>query len=170
MFLRTESQNISFSLLAEPHCAKWEPQWAVCGPTRGRISHRVLSSDLVPKEIPGLPEMTVCPSERRLLRKDMQHFRWHSYTPIVTALVLACPSESDFSCCRPTASTFWTLGISLRTTGFNIQKFYMALALRCVFCTDIRTDSDFCFIRHWLIAFYNRGGKCLLRGTNWILI
>ena len=38
-------------------------------------------------------------------------------------------------------------------TKFNIQKFYMALALRWVFCTDIRTDSDFCFIHHWLIAF-----------------
>ena len=30
----------------------------------------------------------------------------------------------------------------------NIQKFYMALALRWVFCVDIRTDSDFCFIQH----------------------
>ena len=45
----------------------------------------------------------------------------------------------------------------------------MVLALRWVFCTDIRTDSDFCFI-HRLISFYNRGGKCLLRGTDWSLI
>ena len=45
----------------------------------------------------------------------------------------------------------------------------MALALRWVFCTDIRIDSDFCFIHHWLIGFYNRGGKCLLRGTEWFL-
>jgi hypothetical protein len=44
----------------------------------------------------------------------------------------------------------------------------MVFALRWVFCTDIRTDSDFCFIHHWLIGFYNRGGKCLLRGTNWV--
>jgi hypothetical protein len=44
----------------------------------------------------------------------------------------------------------------------------MALALRWVFCTDIRTDSDFCFIHHWLTGFYNRGGKCLLHGTNWV--
>jgi len=28
------------------------------------------------------------------------------------------------------------------------------LALRCVFCTDLRTDSDFCFIRHYLIGFF----------------
>ena len=39
-----------------------------------------------------------------------------------------------------------------------------------MFCTDIRTDSEFCFIQHWLIGFYNRGGKCLLRGTDWFLI
>ena len=42
------------------------------------------------------------------------------------------------------------LAVSLRSTGFNIQKLYMALALRWVFCTDIRTDSDFCFVDNWL--------------------
>jgi hypothetical protein len=44
--------------------------------------------------------------------------------------------------------TFQSLAVTLRTTRFNIQKFYMALALRCMFCTDIRTDSDICFIHH----------------------
>ena len=56
--------------------------------------------------------------------------------------------------------------VTLRSTRFNIQKFYMALALPLVFCTDIRTDSDFCFIQHKLIGFYNCGRKCLLCGTN----
>jgi hypothetical protein len=46
----------------------------------------------------------------------------------------------------------------------------MALALRWVFCTDIRTDSDFCFIHHWLIGFCNCVGKRLQRGTDWFLI
>ena len=36
----------------------------------------------------------------------------------------------------------------LRSIRFNIQKFYMAVALPSVFCTDIRTDSDFYFIQH----------------------
>ena len=31
---------------------------------------------------------------------------------------------------------------------YGIQKFYMVLALRLVFCTDLRTDSDSCFIHH----------------------
>ena len=35
---------------------------------------------------------------------------------------------------------------------FNIQKFYMTLALRWVFCTDLRTDSDFAlYIINWLV-------------------
>jgi hypothetical protein len=49
---------------------------------------------------------------------------------------------------------------------FNIQNFYMVFALRSVFCTDLRTDNDFCFIHHKLIGFYNRSGKCLQRGTD----
>ena len=44
--------------------------------------------------------------------------------------------------------TFWSLAVSLRITRIKIQKFYLAFALRWVFCTDIRTDSDFCFIHH----------------------
>ena len=35
-----------------------------------------------------------------------------------------------------------------------------------VFCTDLRTDSGLCFLRHLLIAFYNRCGKCLQRCTD----
>ena len=44
------------------------------------------------------------------------------------------------------------------------------LSLRWMFYKNIRTNSDFCFIHHYLIGFYNRGGKCLLRGTDWSLI
>ena len=60
----------------------------------------------------------------------------------------------------------YSLAVTLRTARYNIQKFYMVLALRWVFCTDIRTNSDFCFIHHKLIGFYNRGGKFLLRGKD----
>jgi len=35
-----------------------------------------------------------------------------------------------------------------RTAMFNIKNLYMVLALRCVFCTDLRTESDLCFIHH----------------------
>jgi len=42
----------------------------------------------------------------------------------------------------------------------------MVLALRRVFCTNLKIDNDLCFIRHYVIGFYNRGGKCLLRGKD----
>ena len=64
--------------------------------------------------------------------------------------------------------TFQTLAVSLCTTRFNIKKFYMVFALRRVFCLVIRTEGDFCFINHLLISFYNRGAKCLQRGTDWV--
>ena len=44
--------------------------------------------------------------------------------------------------------TFHSLAVSLRAVSFNIQIFYMVLALRSVFCTDLRTDSDLCCMHH----------------------
>ena len=43
---------------------------------------------------------------------------------------------------------FQSLTVSLCTTRFNIKEFYMVLALGSMFCTDLRTDSDLCFIHH----------------------
>ena len=53
---------------------------------------------------------------------------------------------------------------------FNIQQFYV-LPTQCiyVFCVDLRTDSDYFPVQHWLTGFYNRDGECLLRGTDWII-
>jgi hypothetical protein len=36
----------------------------------------------------------------------------------------------------------------LRTTRFNVQKFYKVLALRWVFCRALSTESGLCFVRH----------------------
>ena len=66
--------------------------------------------------------------------------------------------------------TFESLAVSLHKTRLKIKKFYMVFALRWVFCTDLRTDSDFCFMLHQQVCFYNRGGRCLLRGTNWFFM
>ena len=101
-------------------------------------------------------------------------------------------------------ATSWSLvyPISLlNLSGFftyhqiNIQQFYTVLALRSVFCTDLRTDSEFSlYIINWLIfitlvesvysavrtdclyktdyvwALNNRGVKCSQRGMDWFLI
>ena len=37
-----------------------------------------------------------------------------------------------------------------------------------VFCIYLRTNSDLCHLQHKLIGFYNRDGKCLQRGTDWV--
>ena len=52
---------------------------------------------------------------------------------------------------------------------FNIHKFYV-LPTHCiyVFCVDLRTNSDYFPIQHYLTGFYNRDGVCLLRGTDWV--
>jgi len=52
---------------------------------------------------------------------------------------------------------------------FNIQHFYV-LPTQCIylFYVDLRTNSDYFTIQHQLTGFYNRHGKCLLRGLDWV--
>jgi hypothetical protein len=59
-----------------------------------------------------------------------------------------CPPQSpdltDFFLWGFLTLAFKSLAVSLRTTRFNIQNFYMVLALRKVFFRDLRTNSDLC--------------------------
>ena len=55
---------------------------------------------------------------------------------------------------------------SIRNDHYTLRDRSEVLALRLVFCTDLRRESDFCFIQHYLTSFYNRGEKCLQRGTD----
>ena len=52
---------------------------------------------------------------------------------------------------------------------FDIQKFCVLPKFICVFCMDLRTNSDYFCIKYSLRGFYNRGRERLLRGTNWVL-
>ena len=58
--------------------------------------------------------------------------------------------------------------ILVYTAMFNIQQFYVlpTQLYLCVLCVDLRTNSDYFPIQHLLSGFYNRDGKCLLRGTS----
>jgi hypothetical protein len=47
---------------------------------------------------------------------------------------------------------------------FKIQQLYCIY----VFCIYLRTNNDLCHLQHKMIGFYNRDGKCLQRGTNWV--
>ena len=65
-------------------------------------------------------------------------------------------------------------------TACTTFKSWNRLALNCsrsgclfrrciyVFCVYLRTNSDLCHLQHKLIGFYNRDGKCLLCGTDWV--
>jgi hypothetical protein len=66
--------------------------------------------------------------------------------------------------------TFWSLTVTICTTSFGIQQFYV-LPTQCiyVFCVDLRTNSDYFTVQHELTGLYNWDGVCLLRGTDWVL-
>jgi hypothetical protein len=49
-----------------------------------------------------------------------------------------------------------------------LTVFFWGGGVRCVFCIDLRTNSDYFPMQHWQTGFYNRDGKCLLRGTAWV--
>jgi len=75
------------------------------------------------------------------------------------------------------ATATWTLiklnplKLSGTTTRFNIHKVYvLPTQYTYVFCVDLRTNSYYFPIQHYLTGFYNRDGVCLLRGTDWIFI
>jgi hypothetical protein len=51
-----------------------------------------------------------------------------------------------------------------------VRSTLYVLPTQCVyvFCVDLRTNSDYFTVQHWLVGFYNRDAVCLLRGTDWI--
>ena len=51
---------------------------------------------------------------------------------------------------------------------FNIQQLYVLPTLYLCVLYLSEENSDFCYLHHKLIGFYNRDEKCLLRGTNWV--
>ena len=52
-----------------------------------------------------------------------------------------------------------------------VRSTFYVLPTECiyVFCVDLRTNSDYFTVQHWLTGFYNWDGGCLLRGTVYIL-
>jgi len=48
-----------------------------------------------------------------------------------------------------------TTAVTLCTTGFNIQKFYIVTQCIYVFYMDLGKTTDFCLIQQWHVVFYN---------------
>jgi len=113
------------------------------------------------------------------------HYR---YRPVVTicttSLTLTnstfCP-HSVFMCFvwiwQQTAiislySTDWLVFINETECVYcAVRSTFYVLPTQCiyVFCVDLRTNSDYFTMQHWLVGFYNWDGMCLLRGTDWVL-
>ena len=57
--------------------------------------------------------------------------------------------------------------VSLCTNGFNVHHFYvLPTQFICVFCVDLRTNSDYFPVQHLLTGFYIGDEVCLLRGME----
>ena len=49
-----------------------------------------------------------------------------------------------------------------------VRSTFYVLPTQCI-CVDLRINSDYVTVQHWLTGFYKRDGVCLLRGTFYIL-
>ena len=71
------------------------------------------------------------------------------------------------------ASILYSLLLTLHTTGFNIQKFYvLQTQWICVFYMGLRADSYYFLVQQWPIGFCNRHVVCnfsLPPRSRWIL-
>jgi hypothetical protein len=75
------------------------------------------------------------------------------------------PSVSN----TPPPLTLRSKVVTICTNRLSLQQFYVLPTHYIdVFCVDLRTNSDYFPIQHYLTGFYNRDGVCLLRGTDWI--
>jgi len=52
-----------------------------------------------------------------------------------------------------------------------VRSTFYVLPTQCsyAFCVDLRTNSDYFTVQHWLVGFYNWDGVCSERGTFYIL-
>ena len=64
--------------------------------------------------------------------------------------------------------TFESLAVTICTTNLNTQKFYILPTqyLYLLYVSQEKKSEDFP-VQLSTTGFYNRGAKCLLRGTTW---
>ena len=64
--------------------------------------------------------------------------------------------------------TLYSPVVTICTTSITFNNCTLCPHCIYVFCIYLRTNSDLCHLQHKLIGFYNRDGKCLQRGTDWV--
>jgi len=60
--------------------------------------------------------------------------------------------------------------LAVGSPGLTLQNSTFCPHNVFVFCVDLRTNSDYFPMQHYLNGLYNREGMCLLRGTDWVFI
>ena len=90
--------------------------------------------------------------------KHVSQTRVCMYVCVVTKITRVCDDKLTFTAQR---LPYLTPGLTFTDSAFCPHSVFM-------FFTDLRTNSDYFTIHHLLVGFYNRGGKCLLRGTDWV--
>jgi len=66
-----------------------------------------------------------------------------------------------------TCTAQWSVTICTACLTFSYSTFCPHSVF--VFCVDLRTNSDYFTVQHWLVGFYNWDGVCLLCSTFYIL-
>jgi hypothetical protein len=66
--------------------------------------------------------------------------------------------------------TFQSLAVTICTTSLNTKKFYILTTeyLYLLYVSQEKKPNEVFPIQPLTTGFYNRGGKCLLRGTTWV--
>jgi hypothetical protein len=94
------------------------------------------------------------------------------HVTVLSQLALSVVGWAKYLCGAPAA--YLTVTFNLLKPSGNFTYVPPGLTLKnstwcshCVyvFCVDLRTNSNFCLIKHQETGFYNRSGECLQRGT-----
>jgi len=105
--------------------------------------------------------VTICTAQWSLYVPHSGHYIFRTAVTICTAQLSPYVRHSCHYMYR-TVVTICTTSLTLSNSTFCPHSCIY------VFCVDLRTNSDYFPIQHWLSGFYNWDGVCLLRGTDWI--
>ena len=136
-------------------------QWSLYVPHTGHYIHRTV--------------VTVCTAHWSQYVPDTGHYMYSKLVTICTAhwsLYVPHSGHSMYRTLVTICTAHWSLYVPhsghYMYRHFNIHTSYVQ-PTQCIYvsCIDLRTNSDYFHIQHYLIGFYNRKCVCLLRGTDW---
>jgi hypothetical protein len=126
--------------------------------------------------------LCVCPSPQmfpQTVQKQSSLLCDYRTVGTVRILNLLKPAHTVFMCFvfiweqTETCATYSIKWLVFITEMKNVYSAVRTGSLNKAVCASslngyLRTNSELCHLQHKLIGFYNRGGKCLQRGTDWV--